>query len=199
MHSSSSGPRSPARPGAAASRWRPRRQVPDRLRGIAALDSGYQPPTTARTTLAELQAHWRGEPGFRWPSWDAWREETRAAFPRLTPVLEEALRHGIREEGGEVVSIMGPDVYASVIWSLIDDSWADYLDDAAASELPVLLLTATEPAENEGERARQLAAFAARVPQAEVIRIEGARHSLVEDDPGAVARELGGWLARHYA
>jgi pimeloyl-ACP methyl ester carboxylesterase len=114
-------------------------------------------------------------------------------------VLEEALRHGIREEGGDVVSIMGRDVYASVIWSLIGDSWADNLDGTAASDLPVLLLVATEPAESEGERARQLAAFAARVPQAEVIRIEGARHSLVEDDPEAVARELGGWLARLYA
>ena len=114
-------------------------------------------------------------------------------------MLEEALRHGIREEGGEVVSIMGPDVYASVIWSLIGDSWADYLDGAAASGLPVLLLAATEPAEKEDERARQLAAFAARVPQAEVVRLGGARHSLVEDDPEAVARELGGWLVRLYA
>jgi pimeloyl-ACP methyl ester carboxylesterase len=171
----------------------------ERLRGIAALDSGYQPPITGKATLAALQTHWRGEPGFRWPSWDAWREDTRATFPRLTPDLEEALRAGIREDDDGVMSIMGPDVYASVIWSLIGDSWADYLDGAAASGLPVLLLVATEPADKEGERAEQLAAFAARVPQAEIVRIEGARHSLLEDDPEAVARELGGWLARLYA
>ena len=109
------------------------------------------------------------------------------------------LRAGFREEGGEVVSVMGPDLYATVIWALRSDPSARYLDGVARSDLPVLLLVATEPPDSDGERAQQVAAFVDRVPRTEVVHVEGAHHHLLEDEPEQVADAIGRWARPLYA
>jgi pimeloyl-ACP methyl ester carboxylesterase len=173
--------------------------APERLRGLALLDSGYQPAMAGEESLDELRSRWRGEEGFRFASWDAWRDDVRGYFDRYTPELERALRAGFREEDGEVVSIMGPNLYATVIWALRRDPWTDYLDGVAASRLPVLLLVATEPAAERAERDEQVAEFAARVPQAEVVYLEGLHHYMLEEDPDQVADTIGRWARPLYA
>lgn len=173
--------------------------APQRLRGIALLDTGYQPAMSGEESLDELRSHWRAQAGFGYANWDAWREDARAYFDRFTPELERTLRSGFREEGGEVVSIMGPDLYATVIWALRRDPWTNYLDAVAASRLPVLLLVATEPADQRAERDGQVAEFAARVPQAKVVHLEGLRHFMLEQDPDQVAHTIGRWARPLYA
>jgi pimeloyl-ACP methyl ester carboxylesterase len=169
----------------------------ERLRGLVLLDSGYQPPQDGGESLEELRAHWRAQ-DVRHPSWEAWRDDARAYFGRFTAELEQVLRAGFREEDGEIVSVMGPDLYATVIWALRADPSAGYLDGVARSGLPVLLLVATEPPDPDGERAQQVAAFVDRVPRTEVVHVEGAHHHLLEDEPGEVAATLGAWAARLY-
>jgi pimeloyl-ACP methyl ester carboxylesterase len=172
---------------------------PERLRGVALLDFGYQPVRDTGESLSDLRAHWRAQEGFRHPSWAAWRKDAKAYFRRYTEALDEALRAGFREEDGEVVSIMGPDLYATVVWALRRDPPTRYFDAVAASGLPVLLLVAAEPAETRADREGHIAEFTARVPQTEVVQVEGARHQLLEDDPEQVAALLGSWAARLYA
>jgi pimeloyl-ACP methyl ester carboxylesterase len=172
---------------------------PERLRGIALLDSGYQPAMTGEESLDQLREHWRGQEGFRFASWDEWLAESREYFERFTPELEAALRSGFREEpDGAVVSIMSPELYATVIWTLRRDPWTNYLEAAGASGLPILLLAATEPQDRRSERDEQLARFAERVPKAEILHVEGAHHHVLEHDPEQVARALGAWTRRLY-
>jgi pimeloyl-ACP methyl ester carboxylesterase len=172
--------------------------APERLRGIALVDSGYQPAVSGEESLDELRRRWRSEEGFRYVSWEAWREDARRYFNRYTPELERALRAGFREEAGEVVSIMGPDLYATAIWTLQRDPWTNYLDGAAASRLPALLLVATEPADGRAERDEHVAEFAARVPQAEIAYLDGLPHHMLEHDPERVAVAIGRWARRLY-
>jgi pimeloyl-ACP methyl ester carboxylesterase len=173
--------------------------APERLRGLVLIDSGYQPSPGSDESLDELRAHWRAQEGFRHLSWEAWRADARAYFGRFTPELERALRPGFREEDGEVVSVMGPDLYATVIWALRSDPSANYLDRVAASDLSVLLLVATEPPDPDGERAREVATFADRLPRSRVVHVEGAHHHMLEDAPEQVADAIGRWAGPLYA
>jgi pimeloyl-ACP methyl ester carboxylesterase len=171
----------------------------ERLRGIVLLDSGYQGPFTEEAPLDDLRRFWRAQPGFRFAGWPEWEADARAHFRRWTPALGELLREGFREEGGEVVSVMGPDAYATVIWTLCREPWTTFVPAVGGSGLPVLLLAATEPPEQENERAADLARFAGLVPQAHVERVPHAGHALLEEQPEAVARTMGDWLRRLYA
>ena len=173
--------------------------APDRLRGIALLDSGYQPAMTGGESLEELREHWRGEEGFRFATWDDWREDAHAYFSRMTPELEEVLRSAYRERDGEVVSIMGPDIYATVIWALRREPWTTFVPRVGRTGVPVLMLAATEPPERRAERTEELGAFAADVPQAVIRHVEGAGHPLLEERPEQVARAVGEWALPLYA
>ena len=60
--------------------------------------------------------------------------------------------------------------------------------------LPVLLLGATEPPKDGARRDTWRERFAKQVPQADVRRVEGAPHLMLEARPGKTAREIGEWL-----
>ena len=173
--------------------------APGRLRGLALLDSGYQAPFSGEDSLEELQRFWRAQPGFRFASWDDWEADARAYFGRWSPALAALLREGMREQDGEVVSRLGPDAYAAAIWALRREPWSEFVAPVGSSGVHVLLLAATEPPEREDERAAQLERFTGLIPQAEIERVPGAGHPLLEEQPELVARALGEWVARLYA
>jgi pimeloyl-ACP methyl ester carboxylesterase len=109
-----------------------------------------------------------------------WRRTSAAAFA---------------EEDGEVVSVMGTDVYSAAIYGVERTPPWDAFERLGQIRLPVLLLAATDiPADLAERRASGLERVARLVPQAEIVELEGAPHFLLEARPEDTARAVGEWL-----
>ena len=168
---------------------------PDRVGALVLIDGGYLDPINENgDTLAELREHWRSQEGFRFSSWEAVLEDAQPWFTRWTPELEAAIKSAFREEEGEVVSSMSPDVYAAAMHGIDRTPPSTVHRRLGETGVPVLLLGATEPEHEDARRKRWAARFAADVPQAEVRRIEGAPHLMLEVRPEETAREIADWL-----
>jgi len=175
---------------------------PDNIRALALLDGGYwDDPDEALATysLDALREELRGRgEEFRWPSWEAAYAEYRGmAAGRWNPELESYVRSVMREEGDEVVSIMGPDVYAAALYGLLHADLPAIQEQLGRTDIPVLLLAAKgelEP-ELEAKREQWIRLFKSRIPHADVRRIE-APHLMLEAQPIEVARVIGPWLHR---
>jgi pimeloyl-ACP methyl ester carboxylesterase len=166
----------------------------ERLAALVLLDGGYLHSNGGKT-LAELKEHWRRQDGFRYGSWEQLFDEARGYFGRWSPALEAYLRASFRAENSAVVSVMGPDVYAAAIHGVQQTPPWNALQEVGESELPVLLLAATEVSPDlEERRAAGLERFAELVPHADVRVVEGSPHFLLEHRPGEIARRIGGWL-----
>lgn len=172
--------------------------APVRVSALVLLDGGYlQPRLRGGETLEELIGYWRAQPGFRFGSWDDVATEAKTYFRRWSAQLELGMREVFREEDGAVVSIMGPERYASAAHALRRWPEERLLPALAASGKPVLLLAASEATDYEEKRQAALRRFAQAVRQAEVQTVPDARHSLLEDQPERVARAVGEWLRRN--
>jgi pimeloyl-ACP methyl ester carboxylesterase len=168
---------------------------PERIAALALIDGGYLDPINEHgDTLEALREHWRSQEGFRFPSWDAVVEDARPWFPRWSPPLEEYVRSAFREENGEVVSILTPDVFAAAMHGIDRTPPSSVHKRLGETGVPVLLLGATVPEQEDARRRRWTERFAADVPQADVRRIEGAPHLMLEARPGETARAIGDWL-----
>jgi lipase len=170
---------------------------PERIEALVLLDGGYLGPSDdLGASLPMLRRHWRSQPElWSYDSWEAVEEDARAQLTRWTPALAESCRSAYREENGKVVSIMGPDVYAAVIWGVLRAPPAEALVRLGASGVPTLLLAATMPPEEEERRGPARERFGELVPQGE-IRLMETRHSVLEDAPEETARAIGEWLTR---
>lgn len=167
----------------------------DRLSAVVLVDGGYSDEGLefVDETLEGLQAHWRGQPGFRYPNLDAVLAEWKGLIGRWSPALEYYVRSGVREEDGEIVSIVGPDLFAAALHFMVNAQLAAAQAKLGATDLPVLLLAATEPPEQEERRARSIERFRERLPGADVRRV-AAPHLMIESAPEEVARIIGAWL-----
>lgn len=168
---------------------------PERLSALVLVDGGYLDPESEHgESLDEARAYWRAQPGWRFPSWDAALAEGREAFPRWSAGLEEYVRSAYREENGEVVSTVGPDVYAAAMHGIDRSPPSRAHSRLGEIGLPVLLLGATEPPKEAARRDAWRERFAAQVPQADVRRMQGVPHLMLEACPGETARVIGEWL-----
>jgi pimeloyl-ACP methyl ester carboxylesterase len=175
---------------------------PDSVRALALLDGGYwhdpyEPLLTY--SLDALRAEERAGSDYRWSSWEAAYAEYRGWAGRWSPELESYVRSVMREEGDEIVSIMGPDLFAAARYGLLHADWAAIQERLGRTEIPVLLLAANDRPEPEQEAKREqcLRQIKSRIPQADVRRIE-APHLMLEAKPIEVAGIIGPWL-RQYA
>jgi pimeloyl-ACP methyl ester carboxylesterase len=169
---------------------------PERVDGLVLLDGGYQDldATDLGSSLEEIRAHWRSQPElFGYDSPAALDEDAKQYFRRWTPALVESCRSAYREEGGRLVSIVGPDVYAAATWGVVESPPSAALPALGESGVPVLLLAATQPPEDEERRGPARERFAALVPQAEV-RLLDTMHFVLEDAPEETAAQIGDWV-----
>lgn len=174
---------------------------PERVEALVLLDGGYRDPgSDAGPTLEEQRAHWRAHPElFRYESWDALVEDARSFFKRWTPGVETSVRSAYREQDGEVVSIMGPGVYAAASAGILAAPPSTAHERLGRTGIPVLVLAATLPEENHPDRIAAAERFSKLVPQAEIRWLEGAPHFVLEAKPDEVARAVGEWTAAPYA
>jgi pimeloyl-ACP methyl ester carboxylesterase len=175
---------------------------PERVDGLVLVDSGqmdYQdapgfphgksyedlvedaraPERTIRTTAEEFER-------------DA-QEEVRRS---ITPELMEAFRAGLREEDGQLVSIVTPETRASAMYGLMGTRVTESWPAIAEAGIPILLLLATEPQETREQNQRAAEAFAGRFPDAEIHFLENAGHDLFADAGPELARVVAAWAGR---
>lgn len=168
---------------------------PERVAALALIDGGYLDPINEDgDTLEALRAHWRAEDGFRFPTWQAALDDARPWLARWSPEVEEYVKSAFHEVNGEVVSVLTPDVYAAAMHGIDRTPPSTVHRRLGETGIPVLLLGATVPEHEDARRRRWAERFAADVPQADVRRIEGAPHLMLEARPEETAREIADWL-----
>ena len=168
---------------------------PERVAALALVDGGYLDPVHEHgETLDEARAFWRSQGRWRFPSWDEVIAEAREGFQRWSPGLDEYVRSAYREDNGEVVSTVGPDVYAAAMHGIDRSPPSRVHARLAATGVPILLLGATEPPAENVRRSEWRARFSKTVPQAEVRILQGAPHLMLESRPEETARAIGEWL-----
>ncbi|MDQ2983629.1 MAG: hypothetical protein M3R70_06870 [Actinomycetota bacterium] len=115
-------------------------------------------------------------------------------YRRWNAAIERLARSAYREEDGAVVSIMGPDVYAAATHGILQSPPSTAHRRLGETEVPVLVLPATLPPEQEEARSAALERFARDVPQAEIRRMDDTPHFVIEDKPDQTAAAVSGWL-----
>ena len=174
---------------------------PERVEGLVLVDSGqmdYQdapgfphgktyedlvqdarePERTIRTTVEDFER-------------DA-QEEVRRP---ITPALLEAFRAGLREQDGQLVSIVTPETRASAMYGLMGTRVTETWPAIVESRIPILLLLATEPGETWEQNRRAARVFAERFPEAEIHFLGNAGHDLFADAGPELARIVAEWAA----
>ena len=165
--------------------------APERVEALVLLDSGHadyadQPGARPEATLAERIA--AAEP-LSLPSWEALVEELRGEARRWDDALPELMRPGVRANGAGITGV-DPVVRAAALHGAIKARVSDRWPALAAAGLPVLLLLATEPEEARERNAADAKRFAAAVPQARVVSVEGAGHDLLVDAGPRIAAAI---------
>jgi len=176
---------------------------PQDVRGLILLDSGhldYQdaPGFPDDTSFEALVREQRApERQLRAADLQDLRAQLAALVRRpLTDELVTSFFAGVREEDGALVGIPTPETRAAAMQSISDVRASSFWRALADAGTPILLLLATEPEAAREQNERAAPAFAARVPQAEIVPVPGAGHSLVADAGPEVGRLIADWLAR---
>jgi pimeloyl-ACP methyl ester carboxylesterase len=172
---------------------------PKRVDGLVLVDSGqidYQdvPGFPHGKTYEELVEDARGpERTIRTTAEDFERDAQEEVRRRITPELLEAFRAGLREEDGQLVSIVTPETRASAMYGLMGTRVTESWPTIAEARIPILLLLATEPGETREQNRRAAKVFAERFPEAEIHFLENAGHDLFADAGPEVARIVAEW------
>ncbi|HKI22249.1 MAG TPA: alpha/beta hydrolase [Gaiellaceae bacterium] len=172
---------------------------PERVDGLVLVDSGqidYQdvPGFPHGKTYEDLVEDARGpERTIRTTAEDFERDAQEEVRRRITPELLEAFRAGLREEDGQLVSIVTPETRASAMYGLMGTRVTESWPAIAEARIPILLLLATEPAETREQNRRAAKVFAERFPEAEIHFLENAGHDLFADAGPELARIVAEW------
>jgi pimeloyl-ACP methyl ester carboxylesterase len=171
---------------------------PERVEGLAFVDSGqmdYQdsPNFPHGKSLEDLIADAR-EATIRAPKEDLEREAQDGVRRPVTSEYLAAVSAGLREEDGELVGIVTPEVRGAVLHGITKMRVKDNWPVLAEAGIPILLLLATEPQQILEINETALPAFRERFPDAEIHMIDGAGHDLIADAGPEVARLVRDWV-----
>ncbi len=174
---------------------------PERVEGMVLVDSGqmdYQdaPGFPHGKTYEDLVEEARApERMIRTTAEDFERDAQEEVRRPVTPALMEAFRAGLREEGGQLVSIVTPETRASAMFGLMGTRVTECWPAIAEERIPILLLLATEPEEAREQNGRAAKVFAERFPDAEIHFLENAGHDLFADAGPELARIVAEWVS----
>jgi pimeloyl-ACP methyl ester carboxylesterase len=163
---------------------------PDKLTALVVLDAGYRDPPfdpaqPFEAYLAENEEFW--EQACK-PSWEEAFAAARTRLHRWDPAIEEAFRSAWREEDGRLVPSGSPGVVAAAEHGIAQALPSIVRPALAAAGLPVLLVASKAASEED------LTRFTADVPQADIRRLAGANHDVLNDGGPEVVRFVGDWL-----
>lgn len=177
--------------------------MPERAEGLVLVDTGQmdyqdQPSFPRGKSLEELIEDVRApERQIRVAGWEAFEADVQQEVRRpVTPELLEAFKAGLREQDGQLVGIVTPEVRGAVMQGIMEVRVTETWPAIAAARIPILLLLATEPEATREQNERVTPIFAERFPDAEIHRIENAGHDLIADAGPEVARLIRDWSAQ---
>lgn len=167
---------------------------PDRVTALGLVDVGYSAPKPDPPSYDQLLDDARAELGAsRFADADAFLEYARPRFPERLP--DRALLGSLREDGGEFVPELTPEVCAAGLHGYHEEPPVllhAALRDAA---IPILLLVAGKPP-NENRDA-EVAAFRRALPLADILRFPASGHNVLLDAADEAIPAVGDWLSRH--
>jgi pimeloyl-ACP methyl ester carboxylesterase len=175
---------------------------PERVESLVLIDSGHMdyqdaPGFPHGKSLDDLIEDARApERSIRTTPEEFEREAQDGVRRPVTPELLEAFRAGLREERGELLSSVTPEVRGAAMHGITQVRVTDSFDAIADAGIPILLLLATEPAETRAMNERAAEAFARRLRNSDINFLEGAGHDLFADAGPNVARLIRDWVRR---
>lgn len=175
-------------------------RFPRRTTSLVLVDGGYHdladiPGFDRNVSLSVRLARARERAaGERYASWDAFFAAQRDDLKRWTNALAESHRASMREEEGQIVPILSPDVNGAInYWNCLEPNVSTYPSLREAG-VPILLLTPADHGTLADAVQRALVRFQAEVPQLRVEKLPGNVHDLVSNAPAEVASTVGRWL-----
>jgi pimeloyl-ACP methyl ester carboxylesterase len=162
-----------------------------RLTSLVLLDGGHTDiPGDPDRTLDEVLVDVENVPErYRSANWDTFLEPWRAK-PFWRPALEERLRAGMREAGGEVVAAADRRAAAAAWHGLLQEQPSSAFEPLGASSVPVLLVLASA-----NDTREEAARFRTAVPRVETTSVESG-HDLFAEAPVETISTVARWLGR---
>jgi pimeloyl-ACP methyl ester carboxylesterase len=176
---------------------------PERVEGLVLVDTGHMdyqdsPNFPHGKSLDELIEDARAPERTIRTTEERFREDVQQEVRRLvTEELLQAFRAGLRDDGGDLVSIVTPEVRGAAMAGLMGTRVSSTWPAVAAAGVPILLLLATEPEELRKRSEAAVPAFLERFPEADVRWIDGAGHDLFADAGPRIAGLIREWAARN--
>jgi pimeloyl-ACP methyl ester carboxylesterase len=175
---------------------------PERVDGLVLVDTGHMdyqdsPNFPHGRSLDELIEDARApERTIRTTPEEFERECQEGVRRPVTPEVLEAFRAGVREEGGQLISIVTPEVRGAVMKGIMETRVTASWPAIAEAGIPILLLVATEPPELRERSEEALPRFAEQFPDAEIHLMEGAGHDLFADAGPELGQLVADWSRR---
>lgn len=167
--------------------------APERVRALVLVDAGYQSPPAEPQSYDELLESAREEiEGSRFPSAAAFLELARQHYPaRLS---DAALLATLREEDGDLVPRLAPEVYAGAFHGFQSEPTPALYGALRESGIPILLLVAGK---SKGEEQQtEVEAFRQALPEAETRDYPESGHDVLLDAADEAIPAVGEWLSR---
>jgi pimeloyl-ACP methyl ester carboxylesterase len=157
---------------------------PDETRSLVLVDSGhidYADLESARNSAPPMQWEWESRGAFT-----SWLEEN---LERPTPELVAGYAAGVLDRNGSVVGSSAEAVLRARngLLDRLSTCWP------ALSDVPVLLLLATQPPHVDQNR-EHLPRFQAAVPHADVRWVDGASHGVIADAGPKLGDAIAEWV-----
>jgi hypothetical protein len=99
-----------------------------------------------------------------------------------------------RGADGAIVPGLAPEVYAAVTGGVAAEPPSSALELVRQGGVPTFLIRATEPSDDEPDRAAAAEVFSAALPAARVHVVQGCCHDLVGDLGTSLGQLLAEWL-----
>jgi pimeloyl-ACP methyl ester carboxylesterase len=176
------------------------RRNPAGVRGVVLLDAGHAnysdwPSAQPEATVEQLTESARAADEVA-SSWEELEQELEAAYPDSTGLLE-FFRAGTRTSAdGRVLAGASAEVRGAALHGLVrarpSDAWP-VLQEAGT---PCLLLLATVPEHTDRTNRSFLPAFEQALPDADVVHLEGATHTIFTELGPELGDLIGAWAER---
>lgn len=169
-------------------------QAPERVRALVLVDSGYQSPPAEPQSYEELLESSREElQSSRFSNVDAYLEAMRQHYSaRLS---DTALLASAREENGDLVPRVAPEVFAGGFHGYQVESPTALFGALREATVPILLLLAGQSKGDEHQA--DVDAFRQALPEAVIRDFPESGHNVLLDAPDEAIPAIAEWLAEH--
>jgi 3-oxoadipate enol-lactonase len=169
-------------------------RAPERVQALVLVDSGYQSTPSEPQSYDEVLESAREElEGSRFPDVESFLKVMREHYsPRLS---DTALLAAVREEGGDLVPRVAPEVFAGGFHGFEVEPTVALYGALRASAIPILLLVAGQS--KGAEHQADVDGFRRALSEAEIAEYPDSGHNVLLDQPDDAIPAIADWLALH--